>query len=169
MDAICAPQWLRQETRQLSPAVREEITRFAAACRTHSRLAGSTEMLLGALFPRPSEETGGNGSLKSILEANGFDPDLHEQIRSDLRTGRIGLAQNRLPPNTVIEDVAAGDAFDTVSNGLDAADQRAGEAALAKGEVAVLALAGGAGSRWHPRRGRSQGPASFLPIPGKVS
>ena len=51
--AICAPEWLRQETRQLSPAVRNEITRFAAACRTHPRLAGSTEMLLGALFPRP--------------------------------------------------------------------------------------------------------------------
>ena len=50
--AICAPEWLRQETRQLSPAVRNEITRFAAACRTHPRLAGSTEMLLGALFPQ---------------------------------------------------------------------------------------------------------------------
>ena len=103
--AICAPEWLRQETRELSPAVRNEITRFAAACRTHPRLAGSTEMLLGALFPQPGEDPQGNGSLKAILEANGFDPELHEQIRSDLRTGRIGLAQNRLPPNTVIEDV----------------------------------------------------------------
>jgi len=146
--AICAPQWLRQEARQLTPAVREEITRFAAACRSHARLAGSTEMLLGALFPKPSEETSGHGGLKSILEANGFDLELHEQIRSDLRTGRIGLAQNRLPPNTVIEDVTGGDVLDTVANGLDAADRRTGEAALAGGEAAVLALAGGAGSRW---------------------
>jgi hypothetical protein len=139
---------LRQETRQLSPAVRNEITRFAAACRTHARLAGSTEMLLGALFPAPSEESGGQGSLKSILEANGFDPELHAQIRSDLRTGRIGLAQNRLPTNTVIEDVADGDVLDSVAQGLEAADRQAGEAALAAGEAAVLALAGGAGSRW---------------------
>jgi len=146
--AICAPDWLRQETRQLSPAVRNEITRFAAACRTHPRLAGSTEMLLGALFPRPSEDANGSGSLKSILESNGFDPELHEQIRSDLRTGRIGLAQNRLPPSTVIEDVAEGDVLDTSAHGLEAADQRAGEAALAGGQVTVLALAGGAGSRW---------------------
>ncbi len=146
--AICAPQWLRQETRQLSPAVRNEITRFAAACRTHARLAGSTEMLLGALFPTPSEETNRQGSLKSILEANGFDPELHEQIRSDLRTGRIGLAQNRLPTNTVIEDVADGDVLDSIAQGLESADLQAGEAALAAGEAAVLALAGGAGSRW---------------------
>jgi len=146
--AICAPQWLRQEARQLSPAVRDEITRFAAACRTHTRLAGSTEMLLGALFPKPSEETNGHDSLRSILEAKGFDPELHEQIRSDLRTGRIGLAQNRLPPSTVIEDVSDGDVVDTITNRLEAADKRAGEAALAGGEVAVLALAGGAGSRW---------------------
>ncbi|MEI8373108.1 MAG: UTP--glucose-1-phosphate uridylyltransferase [Planctomycetota bacterium] len=156
--AICAPDWLRQETRQLSPAVRNEITRFAAACRTHPRLTGSTELLLGALFPQPSEDASGNGSLKSILESNGFDSELHEQIRSDLRTGRISLAQNRLSPNTVIEDVARDDgsvgfqpadhAFDTRTNGLEPADHRAGEAALAGGEVAVLALAGGAGSRW---------------------
>ncbi len=31
----------------------------------------------------------------------------HEQIRADLREGRIGLAQNRLPANAVIEDVRA--------------------------------------------------------------
>ena len=105
-------------------------------------------MLLGALFPRPSDDSDGKASLKSILEANGFDPELHEQIRSDLRTGRIGLAQNRLPPNTVIEDVACGDVLDTSTTGLEAADRRIGEAALAGGEVAVLALAGGAGSRW---------------------
>ena len=141
-------EWLRRETRHLSPAVRDEITRFAAACRTHPRLAGSTEMLLGALFPRPSDDSNGQESLKSILEANGFDPELHEQIRSDLRTGRIGLAQNRLPPNTVIEDVAPGEVLDTISDGLEAVDHRAGQSALAEGEVAVLALAGGAGSRW---------------------
>jgi hypothetical protein len=146
--AICAPDWLRHEARQLSPVVRDEITRFAAVCRTHPRLAGSTEMLLGALFPRPSGDSDGQDTLKSILEANGFDPELHEQIRSDLRSGRIGLAQNRLPPNTVIEDVARGDVLDTIADRLEAADEHAGGSALAEGEVAVLALAGGAGSRW---------------------
>ena len=104
--------------------------------------------MLKALFPQPSDDADGNGSLKSILEANGFDAELHEQIRSDLRTGRIGVAQNRLPPSTVIEDVCADDVTDASGGKLEAADRRAGEAALAGGEVAILALAGGAGSRW---------------------
>ena len=145
--AICGPEWLRQDTRLLSPATRNEITRFAAACRTHPRLAGSTDMLLRALFPQPAEEAHGDGSLKSILAANGFDPELHEQIRSDLRTGRIGLAQNRLPASTVIEDVCTEDVIDGAV-GISDADRRTGVAALSAGEVAVLALAGGAGSRW---------------------
>ena len=101
----------------------------------------------GRSFPQSSGDTRGPGNLKSILEANGFDHELHEQIRSDLRSGRIGLAQNRLPASTVIEDMACGDGVDAMSTDPDA-DQRAGEAALANGEVAALALAGGAGSRW---------------------
>ncbi len=146
--AICAPQWLRQETQRLSPAVRDEITRFAAACRTHPRLSGSTEMLLAALFPKPSDDNSSQLTLHAILDCNGFDPELHEQIRSDMRTGRIGLAQNRLPTNTEIEDVDTNQVVDAISGGIGSEDCRAGEAALAAGEVAVLALAGGAGSRW---------------------
>ena len=71
----------------------------------------------------------------------------HEQIRADLRSGRIGLAQNRLPINTVIDDVAEGDVADCT--GVSPEEfKKIGEAALADGSVAVLTLAAGAGSRW---------------------
>lgn len=146
--AICAPEWLRQETRRMSPVVRDEITRFAAACRTHPRLAGSTDLLLSSLFPPPSEEHGSQVSLKRLLEKNGFDPELHEQIRADLRSGRIGLAQNRLPLSTVIEDVEQGEVIDARSGPPDPDDLHCGQQALADGEVAAMALAAGAGSRW---------------------
>jgi hypothetical protein len=146
--AICAPEWLREDVRDLSPMVRGEIAQFAAACRTHSRLAGSTDLLLGALFPSPGEEQLGRKSLKDLLDENGFDPELHEQIRGDLRAGRIGLAQNRLPASVTIADVAPGDVIDSRAVAADADDRHSGERALAEGEVAVLALAGGAGSRW---------------------
>jgi len=147
--ALCAPEWLRHEARELSPAVRSEIARFAAACRAHPRLAGSTEMLLSTLFPQPSGAQQSQAGLRRLLEENGFDPELHEQIRSDLRAGRIGLAQNRLPASSAIEDVAADDVIDcTGQDGLDAEARRRGEEALAVGEVAVLTLAAGAGSRW---------------------
>ena len=38
-----------------------------------------------------------------------------KQIRADLRTGRIGLAQNRLPVSSKIEDVWPGDVFDATA------------------------------------------------------
>jgi hypothetical protein len=146
--SIYGPRWLRQDIRQLSTSVQHEIEQFAAAFRSNPRLAGSTEMVLGALFPRPSAEQRSQQTLKTLLDENGFDAELHEQIRADLRSGRIGLAQNRLPSSTVIEDVSDGDVFDTFRGRRDAADYKMGAAALAAGEVAVLALAAGAGTRW---------------------
>jgi hypothetical protein len=144
--ALTAPQWLRCDARQLSAASRAEIARFAAVCRSHPRLAGSTDLLLASLFPQAAHEERGQAQLQTLLEQNGFDPELHEQIRSDLRAGRIGLAQNRLPPNTVIENVRAEDVL--MATDANVACRRLGQEALARGEIAVLTLAAGAGSRW---------------------
>jgi hypothetical protein len=64
----------------------------------------------------------------------------HEQIQADLRAGRIGLAQNRLPVASQIED-AEPEACDSRHRDL-------GMQALAEGRAAVVSLAGGVGSRW---------------------
>jgi hypothetical protein len=145
--AMVAPQWLRRDIQQLAAATRGEIGRFAAACRSHPRLAGSMDLLFTSLFPPSSREELAQGELKHLLQENGFDPELHEQIRAELRAGRIGLAQNRLPANTVIENVRPEDVLDAARD-VDAECRRLGEAALAGGEVGVLSLAAGAGSRW---------------------
>ncbi|NQX00655.1 UTP--glucose-1-phosphate uridylyltransferase, partial [bacterium] len=63
-----------------------------------------------------------------------------------LKAGRIGLAQNRLPANAVIEDVRENDL--TQAADISAASLERGLAALANGEVAVVTLAAGADSRW---------------------
>jgi hypothetical protein len=166
--AICANEWLRRDVRQLSPLVRQEIAHFAAACRRHPRLAGSTELVLGALFPPPAEERRDQSSLQQLLEENGFDPELHEQIRGDLRAGRIGLAQNRLPPSAVVEDVTSVDVLDGTSAPARTDPwRRRGEAALAAGEVAALALAGGAGSRWTQGAGVVKALHPFCRFQGK--
>jgi len=147
--AISAPAWLRQDIRGLSRTVQGEIARFAAACRTHPRLAGSTELVLGALFPPPAREGLAETSLRKLLDENGFDPELHEQVRAELRSGRIGLAQNRLPAQSTIEDVAREDVIDwSDPAAADPECRRIGEELLRGGRVAALALAGGAGSRW---------------------
>jgi hypothetical protein len=81
------------------------------------------------------------------LKDQGFDRVLHESIRTDLRSGVIGLAQNRLPAGTRIDDVEPHDVIDTL-RGISSAARSHGEEALARGEVAVVTLAAGAASRW---------------------
>ena len=145
--ARMAPQWLRADPRSLPNSIRLELDRFGAACRVRPELRGMVEVLFERLFPRPKEETREARPLHTLLEQCGFDAELHEHVRADLKDGRLGLAQNRLPPSTTIEDVQPGDVTDA-TGGLDAACARLGHAALARGAVAVISLAAGAGSRW---------------------
>ncbi len=145
--AQVAPEWLRQDIHQLAPSSRSEIMQFAAACRKRGALVGASELLFASLFPAPSSAELSQNKLSALLEENGFDSDLHEQIRADMRAGRIGLAQNRLPTSTSIEDVRPGDVVEACTAG-DARCRELGQEALARGEVAVLTLAAGAGSRW---------------------
>jgi hypothetical protein len=88
----------------------------------------------------------GEDSLPALLTRYGFDAEQHERIREDLRGERIGLAKNRLPADTPIDDVRPGDVIEAKT--LDADTLEAGRAALERGEVFVITLAAGAGSRW---------------------
>jgi UTP--glucose-1-phosphate uridylyltransferase len=145
--ALQAPGWLRQDPRWLTPLQRDELDRFGAACRTRPKMAGMIENLFDRLLPRARKEENGDQQLESLLKANGFDSEQHERIRSDLRRGLIGLAQNRLPASAVIEDVQPGDVVDTTRDSLERYEGL-GREALAGGAVAVVTLAAGAGSRW---------------------
>ena len=76
---------------------------------------------------------------------NGFDPVQHEQIRIDLQKGRIGLNRNRLPLETIIEDISPSDVvFSDAINDKN----RIGSKAIEESSVAMLCLAAGVGSRW---------------------
>jgi hypothetical protein len=141
------PDLLRQELRSLSPLRRAELDAFGAACRTRPELRGMVQALFDAMLPRGRRESAGEQSLSALLAENGFDAKQHEQIRSDLREGRIGLAQNRLAANDVIEDVRPQD-ISHAPTGEESDFHKAGMAALQRGEVAVITLAAGAGSRW---------------------
>ena len=76
-----APNW----TASAPPAARGPSC--AAWCRRSST----------ACCRAPSASAGGSEALAALLAEHGFDRAQHEQIRADLRGGRIGLAQNRLP------------------------------------------------------------------------
>ena len=145
--ALHVPHWLRADPQALTRPQRAELDKFSAACRTHPAFAGMMQTLFDRLLPRLKSEGGRRQSLAELLEQNGFDRMQHEQIRDDLKNGRIGLAQNRLPASADIKDVLDSDVLDATAP--SAGELRAaGLAALARGELAVVTLAAGVGSRW---------------------
>jgi hypothetical protein len=140
------PTLLRMDRAELGTPRLAELDQFAGACRTRPELQGMVQTLFDAIFPHGEDAAGSRGTLDGLLAKYGFDRVMHEQIREDLKAGRIGLAQNRLPADTVIEDVRQSDLTDAVS--LTPTHRDLGLAALANGECAVVTLAAGAGSRW---------------------
>jgi hypothetical protein len=145
--AMVVPELLRMNARDLPALRRAELDKFGAACRSKPELRGMVQVLFDRLFPHVKTDAGHNQTLAALLEQNGFDPVQHEQIRADLKNARIGLAQNRLAPNTTIRDVEPGDVFDA-AEAIPDAFRKLGDRALANGEAAVVTLAAGAGSRW---------------------
>jgi hypothetical protein len=145
--AIMVPQLLRIDPRKLPPLRRLELDTFSAACRDRADLSGMVHTLFEGLLPRIKPSAKKGGSLRELLEEWGFDPIQHEQIRADLSNSRIGLAQNRLSASTTIHDVEDGDVFDATGE-LPREFHESGMESLAAGEVAVISLAAGAGSRW---------------------
>jgi hypothetical protein len=135
------PGLIRTEVFRLSPLRRGELERFTTACRINPEYAGMTQSLFDHMLPsRQSAENGEKASLRSLLDQHGFDSVQHEQVRQDLLSGRIGLSRNRLPSTSLIEDADAVE--------IESEHRSIGMAALADGQVAIVSLAGGIGTRW---------------------
>ena len=145
---LMVPPMLRVPPHLLPASRRAELARFGVACRTSPELAGMVQTLFDHLVPRGGEDEGQQAeSLEALLSEHGFDRAQHELIQAELRSGRIGLAQNRLPVSSRIEDVGAGDVLDA-TGGLPERYTGIGMEALRAGMVAVVSFAGGVGSRW---------------------
>ena len=165
---LTIPQLLKTDRRELSPSRRAELDSFGEACRTKPELSGMVHSLFDRLFPR---EIGGRtnlGELRATLAELGFDEVQHEQIRSDLHSGRIGLAQNRLPASSVIEDVQNQDVTGVDRGAVpDETMRRLGMEAIGRGEAAVVTLAAGIGSRWTQGAGVVKALHPFCRIAGR--
>lgn len=159
------PASLRRDESTLTARERLDVKQFTAAARTKPEFGA----VLASLLDRPTNaaksSADSTAQLRHLLADNGFDQAQHEQIRSELHAGRIGLALNRLPAATRIEDVAAGDLADAAH--LDPALRTAGEAALRRGEVAVVTYAAGVGSRWTQGAGVVKGLHPFAKLSGR--
>jgi len=166
---LMVPALLKRERYALSFARRAELDHFGAACRTDPSLSGMMQTLFDRIIPRVEREDTGHHDLDALLNELGFDRIQHEQIRADLRSGRIGLAQNRLPASTVIEDAYPGDVVNPESRMTNdespITDQ--GLQALREGRVAVVTLAAGVGSRWTHGAGVVKALNPFCKLGGK--
>ena len=160
---IMVPGWLRANARDLSPQIRSELERLGDEVRSGHR---SHHDLIESVLPRSSKSDSKAKSLTELLSANGFDRELHEQIRSDLLNGRIGLANNRLSSSTTIEDVPLDDIYD-LRDGSKEKHVKLGRDAIANGEVAVMTLAAGVGSRWTEGAGVVKGLHPFCKFDGR--
>jgi hypothetical protein len=159
------PACLRREARDLTPRERIDVQQFTQAARTLPEFATALPALLDRLLPSAPRGAGTAARLRELLAENGFDPVQHEQIRADLRSGRIGLAMNRLPATTRITDARPDDLFDAAQ--ASPSLRAAGEAALRRGEVAVVTYAAGVGSRWTQGAGVVKGLHPFARLAGR--
>jgi len=149
--ALHIPRLVRQNPELLPDIRKAEIDIVSLKSSHNDEAFPMLRSIVGNLFKFSSnvesvERLQQNAEVELIKRNNGFDYIQHEQIRQDLFKGRIGLSRNRLPSETVIEDVAPTDIY--MLDGVGAELTRMGEEAIASGKVAVLCLAGGIGSRW---------------------
>jgi len=166
--ALVAPPLLKRDRNALSPLRRAELDKFGAACRTQPELRGMVQTLFDAMLPHGKAESDSGRSLAGLLAEYGFDRPQHEHIRADLKDGRIGLAQNRLPASAVIEDVKPEDVCVAGNPKSGLSDFKAcGLEVLKRGEVAVVTLAAGAGSRWTQGAGVVKALHPFCRLAGK--
>ena len=143
--SLVLPGLLRASTRELSPDQRLELEHLGKQCRGSDNIRHTK--LLDSILPHTTTEAAQTANLQQILSDCGFDQQQHEGIRSDLQSGRIGLAQNRLSSNMTIEDVKPEDFIDTRS-GVPAPLIELGQQAIHEGKIGVVTLAAGVGSRW---------------------
>ena len=147
-----------------------DIDHFANHCPDPGELIRVFRGMVNSLFPvaRAASDpavASWDAQSEQIRRENGFDPVQHEALRDDLQRGRIGLARNRLPVATDIRDVDDSDLIDAC--GTEARASAIGEAALRNGEVAVVTLAAGVGSRWTTGAGVVKAVNPFAPIAGR--
>lgn len=163
---MMVPRWIRQDPRLLTATQSRDLETFQQHHLSQSSTLAAD--LARRLIPQADEAEGASAlPLPDLLKAHGFDPVQHERIRANLESGRIGLSRNRLPPSAQIDDVRPGDVEDLTRTSVDPEDLKRGEEALRNGQVAVVTLAAGAGSRWTQGAGTVKALHPFARLAGQ--
>ena len=165
------PRMISEGSGSLDGLRKADVDHFANHCGSTDDLLRVFRTMINNLFPvaRGAGDASAaqwDRSSEQIRQENGFDPVQHEQLRDDLRRGRIGLSRNRLPVDSEILDVDDSDLIPARGPIPGAAICR-GEGALRGGEVAVVTLGAGVGSRWTTGAGVVKAVNPFVMLEGK--
>jgi UDP-N-acetylglucosamine pyrophosphorylase len=164
--SIITPSLLKKESHELSQMQRSELEELSSSVKESKNYSGLLNSLFDIILPQKVSRSESTDNLNSLLKKYGFDSVQHEQIRSDMKSGRIGLAQNKLPVNTQITDVSDEDIKDYI-NITDKDYSNIGLTAIQNGEAAVVSFAGGIGSRWTKGAGVVKALNPFCKFSGK--
>ena len=158
----------------IDPTRRADVDRFANRPDADADQLRVFRTMVNHLFPVAGSGTGAGASpsrqdeeAAAIRRENGFDPVEHERTVEDLRRGRIGLARNRLPVDAAIEDVRDSDLIFAGPGAIPPEAVARGAAAIRDGEVAVVSLAAGVGSRWTTGAGVVKAVNPFVMLAGR--
>lgn len=170
--ALQVPAMIAAGPTALDPTRRADVDRFANRPGHDAEQLRVFRTMVNHLFPvagsgeaaSPSDQ---DEAAEAIRRANGFDPVEHERARDDLRRGRIGLARNRLPVDSAIDDARDSDLIDARAGAIPPGAVARGEAAIRGGEVAVVSLAAGVGSRWTTGAGVVKAVNPFVMLAGR--
>ena len=165
------PRMIAEGADKLSPLRKADVDHFANHCPDAGELLRVFRTMINNLFPvtRAAADTAADAwdrDSETIRVENGFDPVQHDQLRDDLQRGRIGLARNRLPVDTDIRDVDDSE-LTHASGPIPREAIERGAAALRNGEVAVVSLAAGVGSRWTTGAGVVKAVNPFVNLDGR--
>jgi len=163
---LILPQLLKKDLHSLSDCQRNELAILGHDYKENENFTGFVTNLFDRMIPQNQEDSTQQKSLNALLTELGFDSEQHDQIKKDLKSGRICLSKNRLPISTTIEDVQKSEIAhysilterNLINLGLEA---------LRKREVAIVSLAGGVGSRWTKGAGVVKSLNPFAKFAGK--
>ena len=166
--AIHVSGLVKKDPAAVSYIRRAEIDYFTTHCQQNNQAYPLLRTIVSNLFQVSDPSSQGNQSVQhqiadTIKKENGFDFIQHEEIREEIQKGRIGLSRNRLPAETLIEDVEPAE-ISTVEQVTATAE---GVAAIQAGKVAVMSLAAGIGTRWTKGAGVIKAINPFVEMSGK--
>ena len=160
------PQILKKEVTNLVSSQRNELSLIGNIYKSSDSFSGFINNLFDRMIPHDEGIESQQKPLNLLLDELGFNREQHEQIKKDLKAGLIGLSKNRLPISTLIDDVPKKE-IEHYQHLNESKLRNLGITALQNGELAVISLAGGLGTRWTKGAGVVKSLSPYAKFAGK--